>query len=47
MNLSWSVTVEWLQFLGTIAAVVVLLVVLVAIVYAAVAIDRDAGNLEP
>ena len=46
MNLSWSVTVEWLKFGGLVVAGLIVAGVLLAIIFAAVQTDRDARHIE-
>ena len=46
MNLSWSVTVEWLKFGGLVVAGLIVAGVLLAIIFAAVQTDEDAGDIE-
>lgn len=46
MNLSWSVTVEWLKFGGLVVAGLIVAGVLLSIIFAAVQTDEDAGDIE-
>ena len=46
MNLSWSVTLEWLKFGGLVVAGLLVAGVLLAIIFAAVQTDEDAGDIE-
>lgn len=51
MNLSWSVTVEWLKFgglvvAGLIVAGLIVAGVLLSIIFAAIKTDEDAGDIE-
>lgn len=46
MNLSWSVTVEWLTFGGLVVAGLIVAGVLLSIIFAAIKADEDAGHIE-
>lgn len=46
MNLSWSVTVAWLQFGGLVVAGLIVAGVLLSIIFAAIKTDEDAGDIE-
>lgn len=46
MNLSWSVTVEWLKFGGLVVAGLIVAGVLHLIIFAAFETDEDAGDIE-
>lgn len=46
MNLSLSVTVEWLKFGGLVVAGLIVAGVLLSIIFAAVQTDEDAGDIE-
>ena len=46
MNLSWSVTVEWLKFGGLVVAGLIVAGVLLSIILAAFETDEDAGDIE-
>jgi len=46
MNLSWSVTVEWLKFGGLVVAGLIVAGVLLSISFAAFETDEDAGDIE-
>jgi len=46
MNLSWSVTVEWLKFGGLVVAGLIVAGVLLSIIFAAIKTDADAGDIE-
>lgn len=46
MNLSWSVTVEWLKFGGLVVAGLIVAGVLLSIIFAAVQTDEEAGDIE-
>lgn len=46
MNLSLSVTVEWLKFGGLVVARLIVAGVLLSIIFAAIKTDEDAGDIE-
>ena len=46
MNLSLSVTVEWLKFGGLVVAGLIVAGVLLSIIFAAFETDEDAGDIE-